>query len=87
MSYGQHSQQTWGSAQQTVFDQLKKDLTSPLVLMLYDPNKELKLSADASSYGLGDVLLQRESKAYASRSITETEQRYVQVEKEALGLT
>lgn len=50
------------------------------------------MAADASSYGLGTVLLQRESEqwrpvVYASGSITETEQRYIQVEKEALGLT
>ena len=85
-------QWVWGCAQQRAFDQLKNDLTSPPVLTLYDPNKELKLSADASSYGLGAVLLQKEEEqwkpvAYASRSMTETEQRYAQVEKEALGLT
>lgn len=86
------NQWIWSSAQQNAFDQLKNDLTSPPVLTLYDPNKELKLSADASSYGLGAVLLQKEGEqwrpvAYASRSMTETEQRYAQVEKEALGLT
>lgn len=86
------NQWTWGFAQQKAFDQLKNDLTSPLVLTIYDPNKKLKLSADASSYGLGAVLLQQEKDewrpvAYASRAMTETEQRYAQVEKEALGLT
>lgn len=86
------NQWVWGYAQQKAFDQLKSELTSTPVLTLYDPNKDLKLSADASSYGLGAVLFQKEGEqwrpvAYASRSLTETEQRYAQVEKEALGLT
>uniref|UniRef100_A0A1A8CXN4 Gypsy retrotransposon integrase-like protein 1 n=1 Tax=Nothobranchius kadleci TaxID=1051664 RepID=A0A1A8CXN4_NOTKA len=86
------NQWVWSCAQQKAFNQLKGDLTSTPILALYDPNKELKLSADASSYGLGAVLFQQEGEqwrpvAYASRSLTETEQRYAQVEKEALGLT
>ncbi|RXN11392.1 Transposon Ty3-G Gag-Pol poly [Labeo rohita] len=82
----------WGKAQQEAFSELKRELSSTPVLALYNPNKELKLSADTSSYGLGAVLLQKEEEqwkpvVYASRSLTPTEQRYAQVEKEALGLT
>ena len=67
-------------------------LTTCPILAPFDLNLETVVSADASSYGLGAVLLQkqkvRELKpvAYISRSMTATEQ-YAQVEKEALAFT
>lgn len=82
----------WGHDQQRAFRSLKHELSTAPVLQLYDPNSPLKISADASSYGLGAVLLQKKAEAwlpvaYASRSLTDTEQRYAQLEKEALALT
>ena len=64
----------------------------PVTLTLHDPTAEVKISADASSFGLGAVLLQREGEdwklvAYASKSMTPTEGRYAQIEKEALVIT
>lgn len=87
------NQWVWGEAQQRAFDEVKRMLTTTPVLALFDPQYNTILSADASSYGLGAVLLQRQPGgelkpvAYVSRSMTTTEQRYAQIEKEALALT
>ena len=60
---------------------------------MFDPEKETIVSSDASSYGLGEVLKQKQPGgeirpiALISRSLTDTEQRYAQLEKKALALT
>ena len=71
---------------------MKAELSKLTTLTLYDPVAETKISADTSSYGLGAVLLQKAASkwkpvAYASRSMSETERRYAQIEKEALAIT
>ena len=87
------SQWVWDSTQEQAFQEVKQSLSSSLVLALYDPSLETAISADASSFGLGAVLLQREPEqewrpvAYISRAMTLTETRYAQIEKEALALT
>ena len=87
------NQWVWGEPQQKAFARVKEILTSSPVLALFDPNLETIISADASSFGLGAVLLQRQPTgdlkpvAYVSRSMTPTEQRYAQIEKEALAFT
>ena len=83
----------WGQAQEESFSRLKKEMTQAQVLAHYCSEKETIIFADASSYGLGAVLLQvqeddtKKPIAYASRSMTSTEQRYAQIEKEALATT
>ena len=82
----------WGPDQERAFQSIKESLSSAPTLAHYCAEKETKVSADASSYGIGAVLMQKENGewrpvCYASRSLTSTEQRYAQVEKEALAIT
>ena len=72
---------------------MKEALVTSPVLPLFDQSRETMVSVDASSYGLGAVLLQKQPDgelkplSCISRSLTPTEQRYVQIEKEALAFT
>ena len=83
----------WGQTQQQAFKDLKPELASERVLAIYGTENETVVSADASSFRLAAVLLQRQSSremrpvAFASRSMTETECRYAQIDKEALATT
>ena len=87
-----NNQWVWSEYQQAAFERLKQYLVSPPVLAKYDPRKETKVAADASQYGIGAVLIQKQDDGtyrpvtYASRALTLTEQRYAQVEKEGLAV-
>ena len=82
----------WGPAQQESFFHLKTELVKPTVLTYYNPEADTKVSADASSYGLGAVLLQLTNSvwrpvSFASCSMSDTELCYSQIKKEALSTT
>ena len=74
------------------FIQLKEMLAQKTRLIHYDPKKPTTLAADASSYGIGDVISQcapdgtEQPIAFASKSLTSTEKNYSQVEKEELSI-
>ena len=84
--------QLWTPALDKAFINLKEELTTPNILTLYDHNANAIVSADVSSHGVVAVLLQKVQGqwhlvACASRSMTCTESRYVQIKKEALAAT
>ena len=79
---------TWSESQESAFQSVKQLITNTPVLAYYDPNKELVLENDASEYGLGSALFQcGKPIAFASRSLTDTERHYAQIEKEMLAVT
>ena len=77
----------WDQEQEASFERLEQMASSTPVLGYYDPSKPLTLSVDASSKGLGAVLLlDGKLLAYASRALTPTQKRYAQIENENLAI-
>lgn len=82
----------WSDSCELAFNKIKNILTSAEVLVHYDPNKQLIVTCDASSHGVGGVLTQpggagaERPVAYVSRSLTDAEKNYSQIDKEALAI-
>jgi hypothetical protein len=82
---------TWDNEQVESFEELKRALSNEPVLACFKLDGPTVLVTDASPVGLGGVLLQEQITgelkpvAYISRSLTPTEARYLQIEREALA--
>jgi hypothetical protein len=81
----------WSAELDADFRAMKDTISSETTLCQFDMNKETILSADASAFGLGVAVMQREDAgwkpvAYASRALSPAEMRYAQIEKEALAI-
>ena len=81
----------WSPELQQEFIDVKEEMLKAPTLASFDLEAETMISTDASSFGLGAAVLQKTAEgwkpiAYASRSMTPTEQRYAQIEKEALAM-
>ena len=81
----------WAEEHERCFQEIKQCMASPPVLAHFDQNKEIRLSTDASILGLGAVLEQKVDSfwkpiAYASRSLSEAEKRYSNIERECLAV-
>ena len=82
-----NAQFVWSSQHDKAFDEVKLLVTSQPVLRYYDVKEEVTLQCDASEKGLGTTLLQNgQPVAFASRTLSPTEQRYAQIEKECLAI-
>ena len=81
----------FGPEQTKSFESFKQKMAETCTLTYFDKTAPTKIITDASPVGLGAVLVQEQGGVwtpvcYASRSLTECEQRYSQTEKEALGV-
>ena len=77
----------WLPHHEKAFKELKEALCRAPVLAFYDPKKEVVLSVDASKKGVGAVLLQEGRPiAYSSKSLTDSQERWAQIEKELLAI-
>ena len=77
----------WESEQQSAFEAIKQVIMTLPVLAHFNKTKKHTIQCDASKKGLSAVLLQESKPAmYVSRALTETEQRYSNIERELLAI-
>lgn len=82
----------WSNECQASFNRLQNIIASEDILVHYNPKLKLKLACDASNYGLGAVLSHvfdngvEKPICFASRTLSESEKKYSQINKEALAL-
>ena len=88
----QDSELQWTEQCEQAFTEAKRMITSEQVLTHYDPALPVRLACGASSTGIGTVLSHvmpdgsERPVAFASRSLTKTERKYAQIDKEAFSI-
>ena len=83
---------SWTEVHERAFNDAKQLISTAPILQYYDLEKPVVLQVDASEEGLGGALLQPNAEgklqpvAFTSNSLSSTEQRYSQIEKECLAI-
>ncbi|GKT28275.1 hypothetical protein ADUPG1_004884 [Aduncisulcus paluster] len=81
----------WGSEQKETWETILESLEKRLTISQIQEEGELILRTDASTFGIGGVLLQKQEDREVlinlfSRKFTKTEQRWTTIEQEAFGI-
>ena len=77
----------WEESEENAFRNIQDALTEEVTTSFFDPQKETAIHVDASPVGVAGILSQEgRVVTYASRSLTTTEARYSQTEREALAV-
>ena len=77
----------WDDVHDTAFNDIKNALSDNVTTVYYDSRKQTEIIVDASPVDVGAILTQEgKPVAYASRSLTDVEQRYSQTERDAVAV-
>ena len=77
----------WTSSHDAAFQRVKNLICKETTLAYFDPKKPTRVQVDASQKGLGAALVQDgQPIAFASKSLSEVEQRYANIERELLAV-
>ena len=77
----------WNVNYQQAFNELKQAISEQITFNYFDSTKEVILQVDASTKGLGAALIQDgKPVAFASKSLTDVETRYANIEREMLAV-
>ena len=83
---------TWTPSHEKIFCKIKNDICQSVTLNYFDPHLQTKVQVDASGKGLGAALIQIDNSgkeriiAFASKALTQTEERYANIEREMLAV-
>ena len=84
---GKEREWQWTKSHEKAFQDIKNAIHTEVTLSYYDPRKVTVLEVDSSMVGIGAALIQEGKPiAFASKSMTETEARYANIERELLAV-